>query len=106
MKDFIFNHNLAAQSMASPTVNPLLLFAGLFIKSSRIPIYFFWIKYLSWLYYSIENIFIGQWTFYDTFVCTPDAATRNLMSIQNMEKQFLGHELHFCNGQLLGNRSL
>ena len=47
-------------------------------------------KYLSWFYYSVENIFIGQWTFFDTFVCEPDAATRAQISQLAEDKQFLG----------------
>ena len=79
--------------MTSPIASPLLLFSGLFIKASRIPVYFFWMKYLSWFYYATENIFIGQWTFYDTFVCVPDTATRQVVSFYNEEKEFLGPEL-------------
>ena len=48
-----------------------MLFSGLFIKNSRIPAYFFWLKYLSWFYYATENMFIGQWAFEKTFYCSP-----------------------------------
>ena len=52
-------------------VGPLMLFGGLFIKNSRIPVYFFWLKYLSWFYYAAENMMIGQWTFEEnTFYCS------------------------------------
>merc|ERR1712113_947810 len=39
-------------------------------KNSRIPVYFFWLKYISWFYYATENMMIGQWAFEDTFYCS------------------------------------
>ena len=60
-----------ANTLANPIVAPLLLFGGLFIKNSRIPVYFFWLKYVSWFYYAAENMMIGQWTFEEnTFYCS------------------------------------
>ena len=46
-----------------------MLFSGLWIKNSRIPVYFFWLKYLSWFYYATENMLTGQWAFEETFYC-------------------------------------
>merc|ERR1712110_1306137 len=54
-----------ANTLANPIIAPLLLFGGLFIKSNRIPVYFFWLKYISWFYYGTEVIFIGQWSPHD-----------------------------------------
>ena len=82
--------NIEAQAITIPIAAPLLLFSGLFIKASRIPIYLFWMKYLSWFYYAVENIFIGQWTFSDTFICQPDGATRAALSLRTKDKKFLG----------------
>ena len=58
-----------ANAIANPLVAPLMLFAGHFIKNSKIPVYFFWLKYCSWMYYTTENLMIGQWAFEDSFYC-------------------------------------
>ena len=58
-----------ANAIANPLVAPLMLFAGHFIKISKIPVYFFWLKYCSWMYYTTENLMIGQWVFEDSFYC-------------------------------------
>ena len=59
-----------AKTLANPIVAPLMIFSGLYIKNSRIPFYFFWLKYCSWMYYGAENLMIGQWAFEDSFYCT------------------------------------
>ena len=59
-----------AKTLANPIVAPLMIFSGLYIKNSRIPFYFFWLKYCSWMYYAAENLMIGQWAFEDSFYCT------------------------------------
>ena len=78
-----------ANTLANPIVAPLLLFGGLFIKNSRIPVYFFWLKYLSWFYYAAENMMIGQWTFEkDTFYCSLPANVRLAREEAERDVQF------------------
>lgn len=77
-----------ANTLANPIVAPLLLFGGLFIKNSRIPVYFFWLKYLSWFYYAAENMMIGQWVFEDTFYCSLPISVRLDREEAEREVQF------------------
>ena len=44
-------------------MGPLLIFGGLFILPSTIPLYFIWVKYLSWSYYGFQNFMINQWAY-------------------------------------------
>ena len=39
----------------------LMLFNGFFLQSDSIPVYFIWVKYLSWFYYGTECLFVNQW---------------------------------------------
>ena len=59
-------------SCAAPNVNialavgptfliPLMLFGGLFLQNSTIPVWLEWLKYLSWFMYSNEAMLINQW---------------------------------------------
>ena len=59
-------------SCAAPNVNialaigptiliPLMLFGGLFLQNSTIPVWLEWLKYLSWFMYSNEALLINQW---------------------------------------------
>ena len=59
-------------SCAAPSVNialaigptiliPLMLFGGLFLQNSTIPVWLEWLKYLSWFMYSNEALLINQW---------------------------------------------
>lgn len=47
---------VVAFAMVIPLLLPLVIFAGFFLNSSTTPVYFIWIKYLSWLYYTNEVI--------------------------------------------------
>ena len=40
---------------------PLMLFGGLFLNNSTIPVYLEWLKYLSWFMYSNEALLVNQW---------------------------------------------
>merc|ERR1719403_27007 len=59
-------------SCAAPSVNialaigptiliPLMLFGGLFLQNSTIPVYLDWVKYVSWFRYGFEALLINQW---------------------------------------------
>jgi ABC-type multidrug transport system permease subunit len=51
----------AATALASPMMVPLMIFGGFFIKTLSTPLYFIWIKYLSWFFYGFNNLIINQW---------------------------------------------
>ncbi|XP_065840256.1 protein white-like isoform X2 [Oscarella lobularis] len=51
-------------------ITPFLLFGGLFVKSSEIPVYFVWFKYINWFYYSFEALTINEWRNYNG-TCPP-----------------------------------
>jgi len=40
---------------------PLMLFGGLFLNNSTIPVYLDWVKYVSWFRYGFEALLINQW---------------------------------------------
>ena len=48
---------------------PLMLFGGLFLNNSTIPVYLEWMKYLSWFMYSNEALLINQWDGIDDIKC-------------------------------------
>lgn len=50
-----------ATALAVPMMLPFLLFGGFFLKDSSVPVYFIWLKYLSWFKYSFEAASINQW---------------------------------------------
>ena len=61
-------------SCAAPNVNialaigptiliPLMLFGGLFLQNSTIPVWLEWLKYLSWFMYTNEALLINQWKY-------------------------------------------
>eukprot|EP00118_Oscarella_pearsei_P007541 m.37374 g.37374 ORF g.37374 m.37374 type:complete len:423 (+) comp32367_c0_seq5:1839-3107(+) len=55
-------------------ITPFLLFGGLFVKSSEIPVYFVWFKYINWFYYSFEALVINEWRNYNG-TCPPAELT-------------------------------
>ena len=58
----------AANALAPPLMVPLLLFGGFFLQSDSVPVYFIWLKYISWFYYGAENLYVTQWK--DGGACT------------------------------------
>ncbi|XP_062517485.1 protein white-like [Corticium candelabrum] len=51
------------------TIIPMMLFGGLFVNISSIPVYFYWISYLSWFYYGFEVLSINEWADITTTGC-------------------------------------
>ncbi|KAG1709775.1 Protein white [Nymphon striatum] len=41
---------------------PLILFGGIFLNAGSIPVYFLWLKYLSWFNYAYEIMIVNQWS--------------------------------------------
>merc|ERR1711920_689386 len=48
-------------AISAPLLIPLLLFGGFYLNADSIPVYFIWLKYLSWFYYGNEALVINQW---------------------------------------------
>ncbi|PVD37706.1 hypothetical protein C0Q70_00306 [Pomacea canaliculata] len=53
-------------ALAPPMMIPLLLFGGFFLNDDSIPIYFIWLKYLSWFKYANELLAVNQWEHVDS----------------------------------------
>ncbi|CAM1309466.1 wht-7 (predicted) [Pycnogonum litorale] len=51
-----------ALAITPPLVIPLSLFGGIFLNSGSIPVYFIWLKYLSWFSYGYEIMIVNQWS--------------------------------------------
>jgi hypothetical protein len=69
-----------ALAIAPTLVIPLLLFGGFFLSNEDVPVYFDWMRYISWFMYGNEALSINQWvgvTFNDTVcpneICTGEA---------------------------------
>ena len=63
-----------ALAVAPTLVIPLLLFGGFFLSNEDVPVYFDWMRYISWFMYGNEALSINQWSgvsFNDT-KCIPD----------------------------------
>ncbi|XP_057379243.1 protein white-like [Daphnia carinata] len=50
-----------ALALAPPLVIPLLLFGGFFLSNEDVPVYFDWMRYISWFMYGNEALSINQW---------------------------------------------
>uniref|UniRef100_A0A0P4VZS6 ABC-2 type transporter transmembrane domain-containing protein n=2 Tax=Scylla olivacea TaxID=85551 RepID=A0A0P4VZS6_SCYOL len=65
------NLNIAL-AIAAPLLIPLMLFGGLFLNVDSIPVYFIWIRYISWFNYGNEALIINQWQNVKNITCPPD----------------------------------
>ncbi|RMX58452.1 hypothetical protein pdam_00022053 [Pocillopora damicornis] len=63
----------AATSLGPPLMLPLLIFGGFFLKSTSVPVYFVWLKYISWFMYGFEALIINQWKDYGSISCGTNA---------------------------------
>lgn len=59
-----------ALSTATPLMMPLLLFGGFYLNNASVPVYFIWIKYISWFYYGNEALSINQWSTVTNITCS------------------------------------
>ncbi|BFY98583.1 hypothetical protein BsWGS_01622 [Bradybaena similaris] len=50
-----------ALAIAPPILIPLMLFGGLFVNNGNIPVYFIWLRALSWFKYANEVLMVNQW---------------------------------------------
>merc|ERR1719481_1623569 len=51
-----------ALGLGPPLLIPLMLFGGLFLNNGSVPVYFIWLKYISWFYYANEALCVNQWS--------------------------------------------
>nr|XP_039263394.1 protein white-like [Styela clava] len=58
-----------ALAIGPPLIMPLLLFGGFFLSADSIPVYFVWLKYLSWFLYTNEMLTINQWQNVGNLTC-------------------------------------
>ena len=49
---------------------PILIFAGFFLNTESTPVYFLWIKYISWMYYANESVNAVLWSETGAIECT------------------------------------
>ncbi|CAG0902373.1 unnamed protein product [Darwinula stevensoni] len=74
----IANSVTMALSLAPPFIVPIMMFGGFFLNNASVPVYFVWLKYISWFYYGNEALMINQWKGVegiecgDSPSCTPD----------------------------------
>ncbi|XP_069194457.1 protein white isoform X2 [Procambarus clarkii] len=58
-----------ALAISAPLLIPLMLFGGFFLNAESVPVYFVWIKYISWFNYGNEALMINQWSDIDNIPC-------------------------------------
>ncbi|CAL4129612.1 unnamed protein product, partial [Meganyctiphanes norvegica] len=78
-----------ASVITAPLIVPMLIFGGFFLKSTTVPLYFSWLKYLSWFSHSNEALMINQWSSVEEIQCSS-----NTTCIGNGKEvlQYLGYE--------------
>ncbi|XP_062517759.1 protein white-like isoform X2 [Corticium candelabrum] len=59
-----------ALALGPVTVIPMMLFGGLFVNIDSIPVYFYWISYISWFYYGFEALSINEWADVSNSTCS------------------------------------
>lgn len=57
-------------ALAPMLLVPLMLFGGLFLNSGSIPVYFVWLRYISWFSYSNEILVVNQWRDVRNITCS------------------------------------
>ncbi|KAG1696984.1 Protein white [Nymphon striatum] len=57
-----FSSIQTSMALTPPLILPLVLFGGIFLNAGSIPLYFFWLKYLSWFNYAYEIMIVNQWS--------------------------------------------
>ncbi|KAK2570404.1 Protein white [Acropora cervicornis] len=81
----------AATSLGPPLMLPLLIFGGFFLKTTSVPVYFVWLKYVSWFMYGFEALIINQWKDYGPIACgNNNSTTTRCVPNGNEAIKFLG----------------
>ena len=50
-----------SSALSAPLIIPLMLFGGFFLNNGSVPIYFQWLRYISWLMYGNGALTVTQW---------------------------------------------
>nr|KAG5702507.1 hypothetical protein BaRGS_015139 [Batillaria attramentaria] len=58
-----------ALAVASPLVIPLVTVSGFFVHDKSLPVYFLWLKFLSWFRLGGELLFVNQWSHVHSLGC-------------------------------------
>lgn len=72
-----------ALAVAPPLLIPFMLFGGLFVNNDNIPVYFVWLKYLSWFKLANEVLMVNQWQNVHNITCDavlPNSSSATLFS--------------------------
>ena len=48
MVSCLANSNQMAQAISAPLIIPFMLFGGFFLANDAVPVYFIWLRYVSW----------------------------------------------------------
>jgi hypothetical protein len=64
-----------ALALTGPLLTPFMIFGGFFLNNDSIPVYFIWIKYISWLNYANEIILLNQWDGVTNITCGSNSAS-------------------------------
>ncbi|XP_046580538.1 protein white-like [Haliotis rubra] len=64
-----------ALAIAPPLLIPFMLFGGLFLNNGSVPVYFIWLKYISWFQYANEVLSVNQWENVHSLECGPSNGT-------------------------------
>ncbi|CAL8147556.1 unnamed protein product [Orchesella dallaii] len=75
MVSCISSSTTMALSIAPPFIIPFMLFGGFFLNKGSVPVYFVWLKYLSWFMYGNEALAINQWDGVENIECNVSNAT-------------------------------
>jgi len=89
-----------ASALSAPMIIPLLLFGGFFLNNGSVPVYFQWLRYMSWLMYGNEALSINQWqgvTFDSPFCTMTDVASNATITTSNSTSPALLGQI--CTGE-------
>ncbi|XP_064087274.1 protein white-like [Macrobrachium nipponense] len=64
-----------ALGMGAFVLIPLMVFGGFLLNSDTVPVYFIWIKYISWFNYANEALIVNQWEGVTNITCPSGSAT-------------------------------
>ncbi|XP_068242459.1 protein white-like [Palaemon carinicauda] len=64
-----------ALGLGSFLLIPFMVFGGFLLNSDSVPIYFIWIKYLSWFNYANEALIVNQWAGVYNISCPDESVT-------------------------------
>jgi len=71
----LFSSVEMALTLAPVILLPLLLMGGFYLNDGSIPVYFLWMKYISWFHYSFEALMINQWADVNNISCQGASVT-------------------------------